>query len=101
MDYQKNRFKLTSFCPICCFKRREYKKRMAAPKRPNVKVTAVKDAETMTEAAPNAEEAEKLAVIKAEEARLKMEELKASAKAVKDAEEAAEAARKAEEEKAE
>ena len=89
---------ITAIFIICCFM-----KRAAALEQPNVGATAttVKDAETMTEAAPNAEEAEKLAVIKAEEARPKMEELKAPTKAVKDAEEAAEAAHKAKEDKGE
>ena len=46
----------------------------------------------MTEAAPNAEEAEMITAIRAEEARLEVEEQKAPVKAVKDTEEAAEAA---------
>ena len=85
----------------CVFKRRV--KRTAAPEQLVAKATTpkVQDAETMTKAAPNAEEADKIAATKAEEAQLKAEELKASTKAVKDAEEAAEAALKAEEEKAE
>ena len=94
---------LTSLCKYCCAEQREAKQRAATLKRPDEKAKAktVKDTGTMTEAAPYAEEAEKLAVIKAEEARPKMEELKASAKAVKDAKEATEAAHKAKEEKAE
>ena len=75
-NYQKKSFKLTSFCTICCFKLREDKKRAAALERPDVEAmaTRVKDAETMTEAAPIAEEAEKIAAIRAEEARFKVEE---------------------------
>ena len=94
---------LTSLCKYCCAEQREAKQRAATLKRPDEKANAkaVRDAGTNTEPAPYAEEAEKLAVIKAEEVRPKMEELKAPAKAVKDAEEAAEAAHKAKEEKAE
>ena len=100
-DYQSNGFGLTSYCTICCLKRREYKKRMDAPKRPNAKPTTVKDAETMTEAVPSTEETENFAATKAAEAHLKVEEPKASATAVEHAEEAAEATLKTKEEKAE
>jgi len=55
----------------------------------------------MTEAAPIAEEAEKIAATRAAEACLQVEEQQASVKAVKDAEEVAQAARKAKEEQAE
>ena len=61
----------------------------------------VKDSEEATEAVPNADEAEKIAAVIAEEARLKAEEQRAAVKAVKEAEVVAEAARKAEGGKAE
>jgi len=106
-DYQKKGFILTSFCTICLFKRRAGREqaamRPAAPVRPDAKATtmAVQHVATMTEAAPIAEEAEKIAATKAAEACLQVEEQQASVKAVKDAEEAAQAARKAKEEQAE
>ena len=82
----------------CYAEQREAKMRAAELERSAVEAMAktVKNAE----AAPNAEEAEKISAIRAKEARLKAEGHKASVKAVKGAEEAAEAARKAEEEKA-
>ena len=82
----------------CCAGQREAKKRAAELERPaeGAMSRAVKDSEETTEAAPNAEEAEKTAAIRAEEARLKAEEQKAAAKAIKEAGEVAEAARKAE-----
>ena len=88
---------LTSSCKYCPAVQRGVKKRAAALERPakEAMATTVKDAGTMTEAAPNAEEAGKIATIRAEEARLKIKEQDAPVKAVKGAEETAEVARKA------
>ena len=91
---------LPSKCRICLIRQREPEIRKAALRRSAKKAmtTAFKNAEAMTEAALNAEEAEKIAATRTEEARLKAEEQEASVKAVKGAEEATEAAHKAEEE---
>ena len=100
-EYQEHGWVFTALCTGCLLLRRH--QRTAALERPIEKATApkVQDAGTMTEAAPEAEKADKIAATKAAEAHLKVEEQKESAKAAKDAEEVAKAALNAEETKAE
>ena len=99
-DYREKGWKLSPLCTKCLFERRATTFKQPDGKA-KAKAKTFQDTGTMTDPAPYAEEAEKLAVIKAEGACPKMEELKAPAKAVKDVLEVVEAAHKAKEVKAE